>query len=129
MRLFINGALTLFFSTLPASAAYAAVEDVDASLGGYVVRMVIALAVLCAAGYLAVRFLPGRLRPRSAGRLKLIGALNLGRDMVYVIQAGPDVIAVLTGRNGTAVLGRWSAEEWEDDGKDDCGGPKDRSGR
>jgi hypothetical protein len=123
LRLFIKMALTPFFFAPFAGAAYAAVEDVDASLAGYVARMVLALAILCVAGYLAVRFAPGRFRTRSAGRLKLIGALNVGRDMVYVIQAGPDVIAVLSGKNGATVLGRWSGEEWDDDGKDERGGP------
>jgi hypothetical protein len=115
-------ALTLFFSTPIAGVAFASVEDVDVSLAGYVTRMVLALALLCACGYLAVRYVPGRFKANSGGRLKLIGALNLGRDMVYIIRAGPDVIAVLSCKNGVMVIGRWSGEEWEDDGKDDCGG-------
>jgi hypothetical protein len=122
-------ALTLFFSAPLVGVASAAVGDIDASLTGYVTRMVLALVILCACGYLAVRYMPGRFKAGWGGRLKLIGTLNLGRDIVYVIQVGPDVIAVLSGKNGAIVIGRWSGEEWDDDGKDDCGGQKDRSDR
>jgi hypothetical protein len=33
--------------------------------------------------------------------------------MMYIVKTGPDVIAFWAGRNGSAVLGRWSLEEWE----------------
>jgi hypothetical protein len=70
--------------------------------------------ILAVAGYAAVRFVPGRFRMGAQGRLRTLGALNLGRDMVYIVQTGPEVVALLVGRAGSVVIGRWSAEEWED---------------
>jgi hypothetical protein len=129
LRLSPQIALTLFFCSLLPREALSATEEFDATLSGYILRMVIALVILAVAGYLAVRFIPGRLGASSKGRLKLLGALNLGRDMVYIIQTGPDVVAVFAGRSGAAVIGRWSQDEWEDCGKGDFGDVSPRDNR
>ncbi|MDR1509952.1 MAG: hypothetical protein LBS53_09970 [Synergistaceae bacterium] len=105
-------ALTLFFLTLTETAR-AAPAGFDDAFSGYVTRMILALLIMGAIGYLAVKYLPGRLGSVSRGHIRVISALNLGRDAVYIVKTGPDVIAFWVGRNSSAVLGRWSLEEWE----------------
>jgi hypothetical protein len=108
-----DAALTLFFLTF-ARVAGAAESGFDDAFAGYVTRMLLALLLMGGVGYLAVKYLPGRLGSAARGHIRVISALNLGRDMMYIVKAGPDVVAFLAGRNGYAVLGRWSLEEWED---------------
>ena len=110
LRLFLSGALTLFFLVLPAAAA----SEVDAMLSEVVTKMLLALAVLGLLGYAAVKYLPGRWSARSRGHIKVVGMLNVGRDMIYIIKTGPEVVAFISGRAGTTVLGRWSLEDWDD---------------
>ena len=104
----------LVLCLLAPSLALADARDFDATLTGYAVKMFLALFFLGAAGFAAVRFLPGKYRAGGKGRLKLLGALNLGRDVVYLVRIGPDVIALVSGKTGSSVVGRWSAEEWDD---------------
>ena len=104
--------MTLFFLTYT-EAARAAPAGFDDAFSGYVTRMLLALLIMGAVGYLAVKYLPGRLGSVSRGHIRVISALSLGRDMMYIVKTGPDVIAFWAGRNGSAVLGRWSLEEWE----------------
>lgn len=106
-------ALTLFFCVLQSSRAMSAQEEMDATMSGYITRMALALAILALAGYLAVKFVPGRFRQGGHGKARLITALNLGRDMVYIIQVGPDVIAIFSGKSGVVLMGRWSLNEWD----------------
>ena len=103
-------ALTLFFLASPARAA----SEFDAAFSGYVTRMLLALAVLGLAGYAAVRFLPGRFSAGARGNIKILGMLNVGRDMVFIVRTGPEVVSFVSGRAGVTVLGRWSLEEWDD---------------
>jgi hypothetical protein len=112
LRLLPRAALTLFFLTFT-DAAGAAEAGFDEAFFGYVTRMLTALLIMGVIGYLAVKYLPGRLGSGSRGHMRVISALSLGRDMVYIVKTGPDVIAFWAGRNGSAVLGRWSLEEWE----------------
>jgi hypothetical protein len=84
------------------------------ALAGYMTRVILALLLLGAAGYAAAKFLPKRFRSGAGGDLRMLGAINLGRDMVYLLQAGPDVIALFVGKNGATLLGRWGLEEWGD---------------
>jgi hypothetical protein len=115
LRLFARAALTLFFLNFRAEIASAAAEpDFSVSLGGYVVKMLIALLIFSAAGYALAKYLPGRIGGRSGARLRLIAALSLGKDMVYIVRTGPQVAAILVSRSGSVVIGRWSAEEWDD---------------
>jgi hypothetical protein len=104
--------LTLFFLTF-AEAAGAETSGFDDAFSGYVTRMLLALLIMGAVGYLAVKYLPGRLASVSRGHIRVISALNLGRDMMYIVKTGPEVVAIWVGRNSSAVLGRWSLEEWE----------------
>jgi hypothetical protein len=108
-----KAALTLFFLTF-AEASSAAPLGFDDAFSGYVTRMALALLIMGALGYLAVKYLPGRLGSRARGHIRVISALSLGRDMMYIVKTGPEVVAFLSGRNGSVVLGRWSLEEWDD---------------
>lgn len=81
---------------------------------GYSLRMLLALALLGGFAFVAMKYVPSRFRLKGQGQLKLLGVLNLGRDSVYLLQVGPDVVAVFSGRNGTETLGRWNREEWDD---------------
>lgn len=106
-------ALALFFCVYFASVLYAGTERFDASIGGYVTRMLLALLLLAGAGYAFVKYLPGRFRMSARGRLRLVEAISLGRDAIYVVQVGPEIVALFVGRAGANVLGRWRRDEWE----------------
>jgi hypothetical protein len=112
LRLFAKWALTLFF-LVAERVALAASPEFDEVFSGYVTRIVLALAILGLLGYAAVKFLPGRFGSPSRVHLKLIGTLNLGRETIYIVRTGPDVVAFLSCRGGATVLGRWGAEEWD----------------
>ena len=106
--------LTLSFCLLFYASSAAAADNSDVNLSGYITRMMLALLVLGGAGYAAVKYVPGRFRTSAQGKLKMIGALPLGRDAVYIVQTGPEVVALFIGRSGSFVVGRWSLDEWED---------------
>jgi len=110
LRLFLSGALTLFFLAVPASAA----SEFDAAFSGYVTRMILAVAILGLLGYAAVRFLPGRWGAGTRGHIKVLGMLSIGRDVIYIVRTGPEVVSFVSGRTGSTILGRWSLEEWDD---------------
>jgi hypothetical protein len=112
LGLLLQAALTLFFLTSRSYAAESA--DFNTAVINYVTRMILALFLLGALGYAAAKYLPGRFISPSRGHIKIISALNLGRDMMYIVRTGPQVVAFFTGKSGSTVLGRWSAEEWED---------------
>jgi hypothetical protein len=136
LRLFLSGALTLFFLALPVLATsdfdaaatldvaasesdaavlpVAAAPTIDTMLAEFTTKMILAVAVLGLLGYAAVKFLPGRWGTGGHGHIKVMGMLNVGRDMIYIVKTGPDVVAFVSGRTGPAVLGRWSLEEWDD---------------
>ncbi|MDR3278971.1 MAG: hypothetical protein LBT23_00505 [Synergistaceae bacterium] len=107
-------ALALFFLTAADSSALAASYDYDNALTGYITRMILALMLLGAAGYAAVKYLPGKFGITGRGHLKLIGSMSLGRDMVYIVRTGPHVVAFYSGKTGSSVLGKWSLDEWND---------------
>lgn len=107
--------LTLFFYIVSSAPLLAADESFDTSISSYVAKMALSILLLMLLGFLAVRFLPGRIKGGAQGRLKLLGALSLGRDAVYLVQVGPDVVAMLVSRTGPLVLGRWSLDEWAED--------------
>ena len=103
------GALALLLWSFPGVA-----QAAEPSFGGYLSRMALALLLLAAAGWAAVRYLPGRmgaLRSRSGG-VRVLSFQALGRDALYVLRLGPEVVVVLAGRNGSTVLGRWTWEDW-----------------
>lgn len=106
--------LTLFFYMLCTDALQAAESAMDTTISNYVAKMALSLLVLLLLGFLAIRFLPGKLRSSAQGKMKLLGAISLGRDALYAVQIGPDVIALLVSRSGSTVVGKWSSDEWDD---------------
>ena len=107
--------LTLFFYVLTVKPMFAAdVDAFDATLSTYIAKMALSLLLLLFLGFLAIKYLPGRLRVGAQGKVKLVGTLSLGRDAVYVVQTGPEVIALFVSRTNSTVMGRWSLEEWRD---------------
>lgn len=93
------------------SAAFASSMEAP-SLTSYLLKVGLSLALLAIAGYLVV-FFSGRRAPlRTKGALSVVASLPLGRDVLFVVRCGPDVIAVLSGKNGARVIGRWRFEEW-----------------
>ncbi len=90
----------------------AAAETGDYGLGGYLFRVALGLGLLAASGWALVRYGPRRFRQGRDPRVRVVSVLPLGRDVLYVLRLGPDVIAVLCGRGGSDVLGRWRADEW-----------------
>ncbi|MDR3165074.1 MAG: hypothetical protein LBU13_05815 [Synergistaceae bacterium] len=110
--LIFSGISALFF--LEETAGAAEIEELNAAFLGYAAKMIVALLLLGAFAYLALKFLPRRLGSASRSHIKIIGAVNLGRDTLYISRLGPEVVAFLSGRAGSVVLGRWSAEEWDD---------------
>ncbi len=96
------------------SAAFASSMEAP-SLTSYLLKVGLSLALLAIAGYLVV-FFSGRRAPlRTKGALSVVASLPLGRDVLFVVRCGPDVIAVLSGKNGARVIGRWRYEEWQVD--------------
>ena len=114
LGLLSSAVLTLSFCLFIVVSCAAASDSSEVDLYGYITRMILALLLLSAAGYAAVKYIPGRFRTAAQGKLRMIGALQLGRDAVYIIQTGPEVVALFAGRSGSFVVGRWSMEEWED---------------
>ena len=106
--------LTLFFCASTAVPLFAEVDGFDTTLSTYVAKMALSLLLLLLLGFLAIKYLPGRFRVGAQGKLKLVGTLALGRDAVYVVQTGPEVIALFVSRTNSTVMGRWPLAEWQD---------------
>ena len=114
LRRFSTLPLTLFFCTLAAPPLFAEVGGFDTTLSNYIAKMVLSLLLLLLLGFLAIKFLPGRFRVGAQGKLKLVGTLALGRDAVYIVQTGPEIVALFVSRTSSTVMGRWTLEEWRD---------------
>lgn len=107
------GTAFALFLLLSGAPAYA--DTIDLSLGSYVLRMAISLALLAGLGYLVSRYAPKHIQGlQSQKNLRILGVLRVGRDAVYILKTGPQVTALLVGRGGNTVLGQWSQEEWDD---------------
>ena len=75
-------------------------------------RISLSLALLALAGYGAVLYSRRRVPKGTSGNLKVLASLPLGRDVLFLVRCGPDVIAITTGSSGSRVIGRWKYEEW-----------------
>ena len=82
------------------------------SLTGYMLRISLSLALLALAGYGAVLYSRRRVPKGTSGNLKVLASLPLGRDVLFLVRCGPDVLAITTGSSGSRVIGRWKYEEW-----------------
>ncbi|MCF7935514.1 MAG: hypothetical protein K9L28_04160 [Synergistales bacterium] len=99
---------------LPVVCAWSDMGDggTEPDFSGYMIRMVFAIAALGVVGWMASRWYP-RTKGQSARGVSLLAAVPVGKDTVRVVACGPEVIALLSSRSGTVVIGRWSREEWE----------------
>lgn len=113
LRRYIHLSLTLFFYTLHANVSFAGDGVLDTTISNYIAKMALSLILLIVAGLLIMKYVPGRFKAAANGRIKHIGTMPVGREAVHVIQAGPDVIAVLVAKTGSTVIGRWTLDEWE----------------
>ncbi len=82
------------------------------SLTGYMLRIGLSLALLALAGYGAVLYTRRKMPVRAGGSLKILASLPLGRDVLFLVRCGPEVLAIATGSAGSRVIGRWKYEEW-----------------
>lgn len=106
--------MTLFFLTIATTPVYAEPDGFDTTLASYFSKMLISLLLLVVFGFFAVKHLPGKFKAGAQGRLKLMGSLVLGRDVVYLVQTGPEVVAIFVSKASSTVVGRWNLEEWDD---------------
>ncbi len=93
------------------AAAFASSGEAP-SLTSYLVKVGLSIALLALAGYSMVFFSGRRASFRPKGTLGLLASLSLGRDVLFIVRCGPDVLALLSGKNGARVIGRWRYEEW-----------------
>ena len=83
------------------------------SLVAYLLRVLIALAVLSLCAFLLVRGAGKRARRVSGdAAVELLASLPLGKDVFFVVRCGPDVLAFTSGGGGACLMGRWRYEEW-----------------
>lgn len=57
---------------------------------------------------------------KSSAAVNIIASLPVGRDVFFVVRCGPDVFALVSGHNGTNLIGRWKYEEWQGFKADDA---------
>lgn len=95
---------------LPAAAFASSAET--PSLTSYLLKVGLSLVLLAAAGYAVVYFSDKREPLRAKGVLVILASLSLGRDVIFIVRCGPDVIAILSGKSGGRAIGRWRYEEW-----------------
>ncbi|MDI9371073.1 MAG: hypothetical protein GX181_02690 [Synergistaceae bacterium] len=95
---------------LPAAASASSADT--PSLTSYLLKVGLSLALLAAAGYALVRLSGKRVPLQAKGVLVLLASLSLGRDVIFIVRCGPDVIAILSGKSGGRAIGRWRYDEW-----------------
>ena len=79
-------------------------------------RVGVALVVFALVAYLVVRFSGRNGRAFPGKQLALIERLSLGRETVYAVRCGPDIVVFVSGAGGTRLLGKWPEERWNGEG-------------
>jgi hypothetical protein len=102
-------AVVLFL--LPAAAEASQADS--PSLTGYMIRVGLSLAILALAGYGAVVYSRRTAPLKAKGAVAVLASLPLGKDVLFIVRTGPDVIALASGGAGTRVIGRWRYEDWK----------------
>lgn len=85
----------------------------EVALTSYLIRVVLALALMIAAAAIFVRM--GKNKgwiKKTEAHVKIMASLPLGKDVFFVLQCGPEVFALTSGHAGTRLIGRWKYEEW-----------------
>ena len=78
----------------------------------YLLRVVLALAVMGAVAYFFVRYAKSKGWVKRNAHVEIIASLPIGKDVFFVLRCGPDVFALTSGHAGTRLIGRWKYEEW-----------------
>lgn len=107
--------MTCLFLLCGSACADAGVT-VEPSLGEYMLRVGVALVVFALVAYLVVRFSGRNGRAFPGKQLALIERLPLGRETVYAVRCGPDIVVFVSGAGGARLLGKWPEERWNGEG-------------
>ncbi|MDK2958177.1 MAG: hypothetical protein PWP47_221, partial [Synergistaceae bacterium] len=99
------------FFLIPSAAEASSAES--PSLTGYMIRIGLSLAILALAGYGAVRYSRRAAPLKAKGAVSMLASLPLGKDVLFIVRLGPDVVALASGGAGTRVIGRWRYEDWK----------------
>lgn len=101
----------VFLVLLPAAAE--AFPADSPSLVGYMIRIGLSLAILALAGYGMVLYSRRTAPLKAKGAANIMASLPLGKDVLFIVRLGPDVVALASGGAGTRVIGRWRYEDWK----------------
>ena len=102
---------------IPAAAEASPAES--PSLTGYMVRIGLSLAILALAGYGMILYSRRTAPLKAKGAVSVLASLPLGKDVLFIVRLGPDVVALASGGAGTRVIGRWRYEDWKQYGDED----------
>ena len=98
---------------MEAYCATEALPPISPSMTEYLLRVGIAVVILAAAGYGAVVFHRRAVPLKLRGSVSIMASLPLGKDVLFIVRLGPDVVALASGGAGTRVIGRWRYEDWK----------------
>lgn len=85
----------------------------NVGLVSYLVRVLLALVVMGLAALFFVRTARSKGWAKQNGApVQIMASLPLGKDVFFVLRCGPDVVALVTGRSGISIVGRWRYNEW-----------------
>lgn len=96
---------------IPAAAEASPAES--PSLTGYMIRIGLSLAILALAGYGMILYSRRTAPLKAKGAVSVLASLPLGKDVLFIVRLGPDVVALASGGAGTRVIGRWRYEDWK----------------
>lgn len=82
------------------------------SLTAYMIKIGLSVALFAIAGYGVVLWSRRTAPLMAKGTVKVLTSLPLGKDVLFVVRCGPDVIVLTSGGTGTRVIGRWRYEDW-----------------
>jgi len=92
--------------------AFAFQNDNQFSFIAYSVKIVLALALLAVVALLFYRYASRKGLLKRSDDLQLVAFLPLGNDKVYLIRCKDHIVGLFVGKTGTALLGKWTIEEW-----------------
>ena len=84
----------------------------DFGLLYYVLRVILALAIMVVGAFFFVRHAKRKGWVKQNAHVEVIASLPIGKDVFFVLRCGPDVFALTSGHAGTRLIGRWKYEIW-----------------
>lgn len=86
----------------------------EVSLWSYLIKVLAGLLVLGALGFGVVRWAPRFGRLKGSRAVKVLSVTPVGRDLLYLVEMGPTVVAVISSpKGGFEVLHRWDSAEFK----------------